>query len=140
MWMRNSRFIIPQTAALLMVMVIGGMLVGCGLSGPGASRGALTGDVVAGPTCPFERVGQSCPPRPVPNREIQILDANGAVAATTKTDASGHFSLSLAPGAYVLHVAIVRGGMGVSQVTPGNVTIAEGKSTYIKIELDTGIR
>lgn len=140
MWTRNSRFIIPRTAALLVVMVIGGMLVGCGLSGPGAANGTLTGDVVAGPTCPVERVGQSCPPKPVPNREIQILDASGAVAATTKTDASGHFSVSIAPGAYVAHVSIVRGGIGASQVTPGNVTVAEGKSTYIKIELDTGIR
>lgn len=140
MWTRNNRFIIPQTAAFLLVMVIGGILVGCGLSGPGAAHGTLTGDVVAGPTCPVERIGQSCPPAPVPNREIQILDTNGAVVATTKTDASGHFSVSLAPGAYVLHVTIVRGQIGLSQVTPGEVTIVEGKSVYIKIELDTGIR
>lgn len=141
MWTRISRSIIPQTAALLLVIVIAGMLAGCGLSGPGAARGILTGDVVAGPTCPVERVeGPNCAPAPVPNREIQILDANGVVAATTKTDASGHFSVSLPPGAYVLHVAIVRGQIGVSQVTPGNVTVVEGKSVSIKIELDTGIR
>lgn len=136
----NMRFFKAQGASLLAVIIIGSLLVACGQSLPGATHGTLTGDVVAGPTCPVERVGQSCPPKPVPNREIQILDARGAVVSTTKTDTNGHFSITLAPGAYVVHVMIVQGQIGMSQVSPGNVTVTSDETVYIKIELDTGIR
>ena len=46
------------------------------------TQGTLAGDVVAGPTCPVERAEDPCPPKAVPNREVQILGPNNAVAAT----------------------------------------------------------
>ena len=125
----------------LLLVSLGMLLAACGLSsGPGAGQGTLTGTVEASPTCPVEHSGQTCPPAPVPNRQVQILDANGKVAATTTTDAHGHFSVVMAPGNYVVKVAIVRGQIGVRQISPGNVTVTAGQKTTVTIEMDTGIR
>ncbi|HEY7982755.1 MAG TPA: carboxypeptidase regulatory-like domain-containing protein [Ktedonobacterales bacterium] len=116
-------------------------LAACG-SGGGATiaPGTLTGDVVANPTCPVEQINNPCPPKIVSDRAVRILTTSGTVAATTTTDAQGHFSVSLAPGAYVVKVTIVAGQVGIRQTTPGDVTVASGQSSYIKIEMDTGIR
>jgi Carboxypeptidase regulatory-like domain len=126
----------------LLLVSLAMLLAACGLSSsvPGAGQGTLTGDVQASPTCPVERAGQTCPPAPVPTRQVQILDANGKVAATTTTDAHGHFSVTMAPGSYVVKVAIVRGQVGVRQITPGKVTVTAGQTTTVTIEMDTGIR
>jgi hypothetical protein len=102
--------------------------------------GTLTGDVVAGPTCPVEQINNPCPPKVVTGREVKILSTGGRVVATTTTDAQGHFSVALPPGAYVVAVTIMAGQVGLRQDTPGDVTVASGQSSYIKIELDTGIR
>ena len=56
---------------------------GAGMSG---TQGTLAGDVVAGPTCPVERAEDPCPPKAVPNREVEILGANNAVVTTAMTD------------------------------------------------------
>ena len=107
--------------------------------GPGGQQGTLTGDVVAGPTCPVQ--GETpCPPAPVTDRQVTIKTSSGAVAATATTDAQGHFSVSLAPGSYDVQVAIIPGQIGMRQTTPGQVTIVSGQTTHLQIELDTGIR
>jgi hypothetical protein len=129
-----------RLGALAFIVVFGLALAACGVSGPGGANGTLTGDVVAGPTCPVQKAGTTCQPKPVANRDVKILDSSGKVVATTKTDASGHFSVALAPGAYVIQVAIVAGQPGMRQTTPGNVTVTTGQTVNVKIELDTGIR
>jgi hypothetical protein len=102
--------------------------------------GQLAGTVVAAPTCPVERAGSSCAPLPVTNRAVTIETPAGGAIATTMTDANGRFTVTLAPGAYVVHVAIVPGGVGIRQVTPGDVTIRAGQTATLTIVLDTGIR
>jgi hypothetical protein len=126
---------------LVAALAVGAALAACG-SGGGATivPGTLTGDVVAGPTCPVEQVNNPCPPKIIADREVKILTTSGQVAATATTDAQGHFSVSLPPGAYVVQVTIVPGQVGMRQTTPGDVNVASGQSSYIKIELDTGIR
>lgn len=115
-------------------------LAACTQIGPGGPQGTLVGDVVAGPTCPVEKAGNPCPPRPVPNRQVTIETSVGDVAATVTTDAQGHFTVHLPPGHYVVRVAIIPGQVGLRQVTPGDVIIVAGQITSITIELDTGIR
>jgi hypothetical protein len=109
---------------------------------PGTSRtqGTLAGDVVAGPTCPVERAEDACPPKAVPNREVQILNPNNAVAATAMTDSNGRFSVLLAPGVYRVIVPIMQGQVGMRQMQNVTATITAGQVTTVKIELDTGIR
>jgi hypothetical protein len=109
-------------------------------SGASATQGTLAGDVVAGPTCPVERAEDPCPPKAVPNREVDILGANNAVVATTTTDGKGHFSVALAPGTYVVTVPIKQGLIGMRQMSDVKANITAGQVTTVKVELDTGIR
>jgi hypothetical protein len=109
-------------------------------AGASATQGTLAGDVVAGPTCPVERAEDPCPPKAVPNREVEILGANGAVVATTTTDSKGHFSLALAPGAYAVTVPIKQGLLGMRQENDVKANVTAGQVTTVKVMLDTGIR
>ena len=126
---------------LMAALALSAALAACGAGGSVTlASGTLTGDVEAGPTCPVERAENPCPPKPVTNREVKVLSKSGQVIATTATDAQGHFSVAVPPGDYVVAVAIVSGQVGMRQTTPGDVSVASGQSSYIKIELDTGIR
>jgi hypothetical protein len=130
-----------RLALSLLLAVSATLLLGaCRIPVGGGPQGTLSGDVVAGPTCPVEQVNHPCPPAVVPNREVDIDTADGSVVATTTTDQHGHFSIMLAPGSYVVLVKVGPGMLGMRQITPGNVTVTAGQITYIKIELDTGIR
>ena len=109
-------------------------------SGTSGTQGTLAGDVVAGPTCPVERAEDPCPPKAVPNREVEILGANNAVVATAMTDSKGHFSVALAPGAYLVTVPIKQGLIGMRQESIVKANVITGQVTTVKIMLDTGIR
>lgn len=113
---------------------------GTALPTASSAQGTLSGDVVAGPTCPAERAEDPCPPKAAPNREVQILGASGAVVANVTTDSNGHFSVALAPGTYTLIVPKKPGQIGMRQVGDAKANIVAGQVTTIKIELDTGIR
>ena len=133
----------PQQHAMLVILpslCLCLLLAACGQWVGTTSTGTLTGDVEASPTCPVEHAGQPCPPAPVPNRAVQILDTNGNTAATATTDSGGHFSVVLAPGSYIVKVAIVSGQIGMRQNTPGNVNVSVGQTATITIMLDTGLR
>ncbi len=124
----------------------------CGVAtGPGTGlTGTIAGSVMAGPTCPVERVDNPCPDKPVTNRQVNILAASSATAnatpqtgnvvASTTTDANGNFSVNVPPGQYVVQVGAGPGMLGQRQETPGDVTVTANQTTTIKIVLDTGIR
>jgi carboxypeptidase family protein len=133
---------------LVLPLGIAVALGACGQISPGGAMGTLTGDVVAGPTCPVEHIDNPCPPRPIANREVLIQVRTSAATpantpqtvATTKTDTNGHFSVSVPPGDYTVRVAIIPGTIGMRQDMPSDVTVVAGQTAYIKITLDTGIR
>jgi hypothetical protein len=127
--------------ATLTILVVSfeGML-GCGQVTGAGPTGTISGDVVAGPTSPVERVGTPTATVPVTNRAVVIKAKDGSEAAHCTTDAQGHFSVSAAPGDYEVQVAIVPGTVGMRQQTPGNVHVVAGQTTLVTIELDTGIR
>jgi hypothetical protein len=129
------------TRAAWLALGLGLLVAACGPSpAPAAHQGRLLGQVLAGPTCPVESVTHPCPPRPVPGRTVRIQTPGGALAATATTDARGDFAVSLAPGAYVVRVAIVPGQIGLRQVSPGTVTVVADRTVSVTILLDTGIR
>ena len=97
----------------------------------------VRGNVTAGPTCPVERIGHPCPPRPVEAR-IDARDVTGRVVGTTRSDVNGRYALSLPVGQYMLVVT-----------TPSNfprcpptvaVVVAPDQVTAIDVICDTGIR
>jgi hypothetical protein len=127
------------------ITVSGSGAAGTGASGTGTpsmsgTQGMLAGDVVAGPTCPVERAEDPCPPKAVPNREVEVLGANNAVVATATTDSKGHFSVALAPGTYTVTVPIKQGLIGMRQENDVKANVTAGQVTTVKVMLDTGIR
>ena len=102
---------------------------------PRSGEGAF-GFVTAGPTCPVERQGQPCPPRPV-SAEIDAHNAGGATVGSTRTDSHGRYALDLSPGSYEL-VAVVMSSLPRCPNTP--VDVQRGSATRLDISCDTGIR
>ena len=109
-------------------------------TGTSGTQGTLAGDVVAGPTCPVERAEDPCPPKAVPNREVEILGANNAVVATAMTDSKGHFSVALAPGSYTVSVPIQQGQIGMRQDERRQSERHHWAGHDSQDQLDTGIR
>ncbi len=149
-YFRWIRLATPRTVVTLALLVVMAVLVaGCGATAVGGATGTptatatgtLMGSVVAGPTCPVERTGGTpCPYQPVANRQVTIETTGGAEVTTTTTDAQGQFRVTLAPGTYMVRVAIVPGTPGIRQLSTGNVTVTQGQTTTVEVLLDTGLR
>lgn len=124
-----------------MLVVVVFALAACGGSRSGISPttrptlGAVTGRVLAGPTCPVERVGHPCPPSPVV-AEVQAR-AGEHVVASTRSDADGTYRLELPVGTYTV-VAVTQNLF--PRCTPRSVTVTSVRTTSADITCDTGIR
>jgi hypothetical protein len=128
--------------------LLAGAVVACGSnerSGATTQRTAPTtpppdarvfGVVLAGPTCPVVTPEEPCPPRPV-DAEISAQDGEGAIVATTRTDADGDYTLPLEPGDYTL-VADTVGALPFCD--PVTVSVPADRSVRADISCDTGIR
>ncbi len=105
-------------------------------SPPVSSGVAIFGVVSAGPTCPVERVGNPCPPRPV-SGTVDVRTGAGGVVATTRTDSKGRYSVSVKPGTYLLTVLT---GSVFPRCPSRTVNITSKASVQADINCDTGIR
>jgi hypothetical protein len=114
------RSVVP---ALTLLLALG--LAACG-AGPDFG---LTGVVLAGPTCPVQRVGRPCPDRPV---SVRLR----AGTATFTSDAQGRFRVSLPPGTYT----IVNAGRQPFPRCRATATVPPHAFVSITITCDTGIR
>jgi hypothetical protein len=115
-------------------------LAGCGTPNPrsspgGAPTGSIIGRVTAGPTCPVERIGHPCAPRPVV-AEVRVL-ADGRVVAATRSDGHGTYRFDLSAGSYI--VVAVTSDL-YPRCTPRTVTVRSAQTTRGDIDCDTGIR
>ena len=102
---------------------------------PSSGTGAY-GYVTAGPTCPVEKQGQPCLPRPV-LAAINVHTESGAIVASTQSDSYGRYALDLSAGRYVLMVVTASGWPRCSDMS---VAIKPGSVTRADISCDTGIR
>ncbi|GAB2719289.1 carboxypeptidase-like regulatory domain-containing protein [Arthrobacter bambusae] len=125
-----KRFVVALMAVVL-------WLSGCAsLGGPGTGHsGVVTGFVLTAPVCPVERVGQECPPRPVPGAAVVALDGE-AVRGSTLTDGTGAFHLTLPDGNYVIKASNVG---GYASTATEAVVISE-TPVHITLVVDSGIR
>lgn len=112
-------------------------LSGCASLGvPGTGHtGVVTGVVLTAPMCPVERVGQECPPRPVPGAAVVALDGEAA-RGSTQTDGTGAFRLTLPDGEYVIKASNIGGYVSTATET---VVISE-TPVQITLVVDSGIR
>ena len=102
---------------------------------PATGVGAY-GYISAGPTCPVERPGHPCPPRPVSNG-VTAVTAGCATVASTHSDSSGRCAVELSPGRFTL---VVTTPTGWPRCPPTAVTVKAGSATRADISCDTGIR
>jgi hypothetical protein len=120
---------------VLVALVAAVVLTGCGPVADGGSAVVVTGQVLAAPSCPVERVGQPCPPRPVPDAVVIALIGNEQ-RGKTASDQRGLFRLTLPAGRYTIR-ATNPGGYGSTaseEVTVSTVPV------QITLTVDSGIR
>lgn len=106
-------------------------------TGDGTTGQRLTGTVTASPTCPVERPDQPCPPRPVAGAHVQVFDQAERLVTSADTDGEGRFSLTLAPGRYVLTTG---SGAVLPSCPPLTVDVPAAGAAQADIICDTGIR
>jgi hypothetical protein len=79
----------------------------------------------------------ACAPRPYKTTITVLRTPTGASYKKIATDASGRFTISLAPGAYILRA---RGASIYPRCTDLKIKVIAKKSQIAKINCDTGIR
>jgi len=98
--------------------------------------GGLQGIVVRGPATPVCTAGTSCS-QPAAGA-VLLFERGRRLAILVRTDASGHYSLRLAPGTYRVRLsprsAIDRG------LSPRTVRVVAGRTRRVDFAIDTGIR
>jgi hypothetical protein len=107
-------------------------LVALGVS-PAASvqHNGLYGLVTRGPITPVCVAGRPCS-APARNVLLRFVPGRGT-AATTRTDATGHYRVPLGAGRY--HVSA-----GTGRLTPALVRVPLGRFAHVDLSIDTGIR
>jgi len=123
-------------AALVLCVCACGAYVFPGSSpSPTPATGTVSGRVIAVPCAPVEQAGDPCRGRAVPQLEIDYLTGT-TVNSTTRTDDSGHYAVTLRPGAYSVrmktYMRVISG--------PANLTVGPGSNILADYVLDTGIR
>lgn len=108
----------------------------------GASGSGISGRVLFSPVCPVEGIpaDPGCAPRPGPAHVVLVRTDDGTTLST-QAGASGEFSLSVAPGTYVLKVVPLAPGPGRGcQANPAEVRVTRGATATVEVICDTGIR
>lgn len=100
-------------------------------------QASIHGVVTLSPTCPGpQRPGQVCE-KPYADAAVVILDPQGKVVGSTMTNSAGIFNISVAPGAYTVHID-TPGLLPYCPDTP--VKAPDGGIASVRINCDTGIR
>jgi hypothetical protein len=122
-------------AALVVTFVLGG----CGGTSAQPSRATpvavVSGTVKAGPTCPVERVGQPCSPKPFITT-IKATVGTRLIASTTST-ADGRYHFELPAGDYTISAS---GTSLLPRCDPKQVNVVAPTDVVVNISCDTGIR
>lgn len=99
----------------------------------------VMGTVLAGPTCPVERIPPDprCADRPVSGARIIFVDNAGDGAGHARSDAIGRFSIVLPAGTYTAIPQPVPGLLGTA---PPQAVVVTGPGIEVTVHYDTGIR
>ena len=89
-----------------------------------------------GPTCPVQRIGQTCV-RPYQATITIRSEATGRVVARARSSANGRFRIPLAPGSYLL---VPQAGRPYPRSSPQTTTVHRHRYTSVVIAYDSGIR
>jgi hypothetical protein len=96
----------------------------------------VRGRALYGPTCPVQRVGESCTRPYQATIAIRSEPAN-RVVARARSSPAGYFRASLAPGRYLL---VPQSGRPYPRSTPQPIVVHPHRYTFVTISYDSGIR
>ena len=117
------------------------LLAACGSyrfpGGSSPGTGTVTGQVLAVPCAPVEKVDSPCQGRPVPNLDIVFTSDSSHDQVTARTDSGGRYSVQLAAGTWTVSFknGIIRLIDG-----PKSVTVEAGGTVVANFLMDSGIR
>jgi hypothetical protein len=98
-------------------------------------RSGIAGQVVIGPTCPVERVGESCE-HPYQATITILREPSRRRVATVRSSADGRFRIRLRPGRYEL---VPRNRSRYPSARPQEAVVHRHRYTRVVIEYRTGI-
>jgi hypothetical protein len=127
--------------ALLVVACLLVALAAC-TPAPGAPTYLISGQALAGPTCPVEPASPlpgQCAARPVAGAVLVITDSAGHEITRATTGADGRWTASVPAGLDMITPQAVQGLLGTANAVQVNVA-AGSVPTSIEIIYDTGIR
>src|SRR4030042_1457774 len=105
---------------------------------PEVKTGLLKGKITIGPLCPVE----PCPvkvPNPYTSRTIILQKQTGEFFPPIILQDDGSFEEEIGAGIYTLSLSDCS-FLGCNHSLPKTVTVEAGKTTEVKIDIDTGIR
>ena len=136
--MRMKHSVVAATVAAL-TAAFALLLAACGGStAPHAGTppvAMVSGKVTAGPTCPVERAGHPCPPKPL----VATIRATAGtrLAASTASAGDGTYRFELPSGAYIISAATAG---AFPRCNPKTITVVAPAAVEVDIACDTGIR
>jgi hypothetical protein len=101
---------------------------------PRETEPGISGQVVAGPTCPVERADSPCPDRPVTDAQVTI--SGSGYHHNTTTSSEGRFHSATPPGTYT----VTASSPSVFGCDPQTVKVEPNRTTHVTVHCDTGIR
>ena len=133
-------------SAAIVLLSIATAAAGCAASASASSTGTrastvrrdsgVAGRVLYGPTCPVQRIGQSCT-RPY-RATITIRSwQTRRLIARVRSSRRGWFRVALAPGRYLL---VPQAGKPYPRASPQTVTVRSHRYTEVTVDYDSGIR
>lgn len=99
-----------------------------------AVTAGLRGLVTRSPITPVCRQGVPCS---APAKNTPLTFSRAGKVVKTRTDGTGHYRVSLAPGSWNVKTISPHIGLGVK---PRVVRVLAGRFRVVDLELDTGIR
>jgi hypothetical protein len=123
---------VPRAALLVAALAI--ITTGPAWGGPLDS--GVRGRVLYGPTCPVQRVGQSCT-RPYQAMIVIRSEPTNRLLARTRSSTTGNFSVHLPAGRYLL---VPSEGRPYPRSRPQTVVVHRHRFAYVTITYDSGIR
>jgi hypothetical protein len=132
----------PKRCRAIFVLLTAALIAAgtsCGPSRTAQRDFVVTGTVLAGPTCPVERIppDPKCADRPVSGAEIIFVNDAGNSVGRALSDADGRLSISLPAGRYTLNPQPVHGLLGTA---PTQVILISSADVEVTLRYDTGIR
>ena len=111
------------------------LLAAC-TSATGADAVLVDGTITRGPIQPVCQVDQPCDGPLVADF---VVARNGRAVLNFRTDATGHFSIALAPGSYQVIPSVDAPIMGAGTVSQP-LTVVAPETRGVMLQFDTGIR